>query len=126
MAPCWLTTRDYARRNPELVRAVVRGGLLSLREAHRDPAAVIAALKTAEPLTDTAIEAERQEVSFREQVVSDHVMANGLSAVDPARLQLGLTAVEEAYGMAPRLKPEDVYTDAFLPPLAERRLGVAS
>ncbi len=61
-------------------------------------------------------------VSFSEQVVSDHVTANGISAVDPARLQVALTAVESAFGMAPKLKPEDVYTDAFLPPLAERRL----
>lgn len=123
---CWLTTRDYARRNPELVRAVVAGGIRSLREAHRDPAGCIAALKAAEPLTDVAIEAERQQVSLREQIVSDHVMANGLSSVVPARFQLGLTAVEEAYGMAPKLKPEDVYTDAFLPPAADRRLAVTS
>ncbi len=119
---CWLTTKEYARRNPELVRAVVRGGIRSLQAAHANPAASIAALKAAEPLTDVAIETERQQVSIREMVVSPHVMANGLSAVDPARFQLGLAAVEEAYGMAPKLKPEDVYTDAFLPPAAERRL----
>jgi NitT/TauT family transport system substrate-binding protein len=123
---CWLTTRDYARRNPELVRAVVRGGMRALREAYRDPAASIAALKAAEPLTDTAIEAERQQIAFREQLVSEHSLANGMSAVVPSRLQLGLAAVEEAYGMTPRLKPEDVYTDAYLPPAEERRLVVTS
>ena len=37
-----------------------------------------------------------------------------------------LAAVEEAYGMTPKLKPEDVYTDAFLPPAADRRLTVTS
>lgn len=120
---CWLTTRDYARRNPELVRAVLRGGMRALREAYKDPAASIAALKAAEPLTDVAIEAERQQIAFREQLVSDHSLANGMSAVVPSRLQLGLTAVEEAYGMTPRLKPEDVYTDAYLPAAEERRLG---
>jgi NitT/TauT family transport system substrate-binding protein len=123
---CWLTTRDYARRNPALVRAVVAGGIRALRDAYRDPAASIAALKTAEPLTDVAIEAERQMVSFREQIASDHVTANGLSAVVPARFQQGLAAVEEAYGMAPKLKPEDVYSDAFLPPSADRRLTVTN
>ncbi len=123
---CWLTTKDYARRNPEPVRAVVRAGMRGLRESYRDPAASIAALKAAEPLTDVAIEAERQQVSINEMVVSDHVMANGLSAVVPSRLQQAITAVEEAYGMPPKLKPEDVYTDAFLPPAAERRLVVTS
>jgi NitT/TauT family transport system substrate-binding protein len=122
---CWLTTKDYARRNPELVRAVVRGGMRALRASYADPAAAVAALKAAEPLTDVAIEAERQQVSINEMVVSPHVMANGISAVDPARFQIGLAAVEEAYGMTPKLKPEDVYTDAFLPPAAERRLGAA-
>ncbi|MGG5819145.1 ABC transporter substrate-binding protein [Falsiroseomonas sp. HW251] len=123
---CWLTTQDYARRNPQLVRAVLRGAVRSLREAYRDPAASIAALKAAEPLTDVAIETERQQLSFAEQVISDHSLANGISAVVPSRFQLGLTAVEEAYGMAPRLKPEDVYTDAFLPPAAERQLRPTS
>jgi NitT/TauT family transport system substrate-binding protein len=123
---CWLTTRDYARRNPEAVRALVRGGMRALREAYRDPAASIAALKAAEPLTDVAIEAERQDVSFREQVASDHALANGLSSVVPGRLQQAIAAVEEAYGMTPRLRPEDVYDDAFLPPSAERQLRVTA
>jgi NitT/TauT family transport system substrate-binding protein len=61
-------------------------------------------------------------VSFNEMTLSDHVRANGMSVVDPARMQRAIAAVEEAYGMAARLKVEDMYTDAYLPPVAQRRI----
>jgi NitT/TauT family transport system substrate-binding protein len=119
---CYLTTRDFMRRNPEAVRGVLRAAFRGLIHSVRQPTEAIAALKAAEPLTDTAIEAERQQVSIREQINSDHVRANGLSVVDPTRLQRGIAAVEAAYGMAAKVKAEDIYTDSFLPPIAERRL----
>lgn len=119
---CYLTTKAYAQRNPELVRATLRGAFRSLIYTQRNPAEAIVALRAAEPLTDVAIETERQALSFAEQIQSDHVTRNGLSVVDPARLGRGLNAVAEAYGLANTLKVEDMYTDAYLPPIAERRL----
>jgi NitT/TauT family transport system substrate-binding protein len=119
---CHLTTRDFIRRNPDAVRGVLRAAFRGLVHSVRQPAEAIAALKAAEPLTDTAIEAERQQVSVREQIVSDHSRANGLSVVDPARLQRGIAAAEAAYGMTAKVKAEDIYTDSYLPPIAERRL----
>jgi NitT/TauT family transport system substrate-binding protein len=119
---CYLTTRAYAERNPALVRAMLAGLYRSLIHAYRNPEEAIANLKRVEPLTDVAIEAERQQVSFNEMTLSDHVRANGMSVVDPARMQRAIAAVEEAYGMAARLKVEDMYTDAYLPPVAQRRI----
>ena len=42
---------------------------------------------------------------------------------DPAKLQFTIDAICEAYSLATKPAPADVYTEKFLPPLAERMLS---
>ncbi len=119
---CYLTTRKYLAANPQAVRGALKALFKSLVYANNNRAESIAVLKKVEPLTDVTIETERQAISYDQMVISDYVRKNGISSVDPARLQRVLRTIEEAYGLAPRLTPERVYTDAFLPAAVERRL----
>ncbi|WP_376088630.1 ABC transporter substrate-binding protein [Roseomonas sp. CCTCC AB2023176] len=123
LGTCYLTTRTFIERNPEVVRSSLRALFRGLVYANANREESIAILKRVEPLTDVAIETERQVISMEEQVISDHVRANGLGNPDRARFQRALATVEEAYGLTPRLTVDAVYTDAFLPPAAERRLS---
>ncbi|MBE9605421.1 ABC transporter substrate-binding protein [Acetobacteraceae bacterium H6797] len=122
LGTCYVTTRTFLERNPETVRRGLKALFRSLTYAYSHQDESIAALKKVEPLTDVAIETERQKLCMDQQVMSPHVQANGLSVPDMARFQKALTTVEEAYGMAPKLKVEAIYNDSFLPPLSERRL----
>jgi NitT/TauT family transport system substrate-binding protein len=117
-----LTTRAFAEANPEAVRTVVGCMIEGFRMSEKDPAAAIAALAAHEPLTDTAVELGRWEMTLNEQVRIDEVRANGVSYVDMDRLQRTITAVEKAYGIAPTLKAEDIFVDDFLPEAAARKL----
>jgi NitT/TauT family transport system substrate-binding protein len=54
--------------------------------------------------------------------MSDHVRANGISAVDMGRLQTGIRAVEEAYNLPARVQAAQIYTPEFLPPAADRAI----
>lgn len=119
---CYLTTRDYLRRSPDAARATLRGLFRSLVHTYRNPQEGIDVLKRVEPLTDVAIEAERQRVATEYLTVTDNVRRNGLSSVDPERLARGIRAIEQAYGITARLRPEDVYTADFLPPREDRML----
>jgi NitT/TauT family transport system substrate-binding protein len=119
---CYLTTRKFMTANPQVVRGALKALFKSLVYANNNRAESIAVLKKVEPLTDVAIETERQAISYDQMVISDHVRKNGISSIDMARLQRSLRTIEEAYGMVPKLTPDRVYTDAYLPPLAERRL----
>ena len=122
LGTCYLTTKPFLEKNPEVVRAALKALFrgLTYTNGHREES--IAILKQVEPLTDVAIETQRQEISFDQQVISDHVKANGLSNPDKARFQKALATVEEAYGLTPKLKVEAIYDERFLPPLADRRL----
>jgi NitT/TauT family transport system substrate-binding protein len=45
---------------------------------------------------------------------------HGLSVAQPERIKFTIDSVASAYGIANPPKPADVYTDKFLPPVAER------
>jgi NitT/TauT family transport system substrate-binding protein len=120
----FLTTRAYAQANPEVVRGALRALFRSLAYAWHHPDESIAALKAQEPLTDVAIERERYVFNTEQHLITDNVRQNGFSNVDPARLQRGIRAVEEAFGLPPGLTVDRVYTDAWLPPRAQRSLDI--
>ncbi len=118
-----LTTRAFAQANPDAVRRTTAALLRGLIAQLADPAEAMAILKRVEPLTDVALETERHAMNAERCLITPHVRANGLSAVDPARLGRGIAAVEEAFGLpAGRVTAEGFYTPAFLPPAAERRV----
>jgi NitT/TauT family transport system substrate-binding protein len=117
-----LTTRAFLARHPGAVRAATAALIRAFREGIGNPREALDILKRVEPLTDVALEGERQQMNLERVVLSDHVRANGLSAVDMARLQAGIRAVEEAYGLPARLQAAEFYTPDFLPPAAERRV----
>ena len=119
---CFLTIHKFLAANPALVRNALKALFKSLVYANNNRAESVAVLKKIEPLTDVAIETERQAISYERMVISDYSKQNGLSVVDPARLTRVIRTIEDAYGLPPKLTPANVYTDAFLPPLAERRL----
>jgi NitT/TauT family transport system substrate-binding protein len=49
-----------------------------------------------------------------------YAMKNGLSSVTPEKLKKTIDAMVAAYQLAVSPDPASVYTDKFLPPLAER------
>ena len=117
-----LTTRRFIASNPEAVRRATAALIRGFRDQLNNPAGAMAVLRQAEPLVDVALEAERHRLNVERVVMTDHVRANGLSDVDMRRMQVGVTAVEEALGLPARLRAEQVYTPDFLPPLADRRV----
>lgn len=118
-----ITTRSFLRERQEAVRAVVAGMMRSMAHAHRNPDATIADLRAREGLTDVAVETERQQVMFREMLVTDGVRRHGMSHVEAPRLQRQIDAIRQAFSLAQMPTPDQVYTDAFLPPTAQRMLG---
>jgi NitT/TauT family transport system substrate-binding protein len=115
-----LTTRAFLARNPDAVRGATAALMKGFIDTARNGQEMLDILKRIEPLTDVALERERHEMNLERVIMSDNVRANGISAVDPARLQAGIVAVEQAYNLTPRLQAAQIYTSDFLP--ADRRI----
>ena len=105
-----LTTRTYMQRNPDVVKRVVAAMMRGFVAQMADPTAAMEVLKRAEPLTDTALELERHNLMMQRMVLSDHVRANGLSQVDPARITKSLDVVKSAFNLTTPITAEQIWT----------------
>jgi len=112
----------FAAANPDAVKAVVRVAIKAHQMALKDPRAAIAAMKLRDPLADEALELQRLGLINDQLLTTEATRANGIGTVDPARLSRMINAIVEAYGIKTPPAPDQVYTDRFLPPAAERRL----
>lgn len=121
--PMLVTTQSYINRNPDAVRATVQGMMRSLRWTFANRAAAIQHLRAREPLTDVAIETERQEMAMRELVDSPNVRRIGLGVIETPRLVRQIEAVKSVYNLGDMPSPDRFFTDRFLPPAAERQLA---
>ena len=113
---------DWAQRNPGPLRGFVRATIGGVRAAVNDPDAAIAALKKREPLMDSVIELERWQLTERIAVVTDDVRTNGIGTMIPERMAK-LVAVNAGINhIAEPPAPELMYSNDYLPPMADRRL----
>ncbi len=117
-----ITTRAFLRERPEAARAAIAALLKGSLWAYRNPDQAIGFLKARESLTDVAIETERQQVTFREMMVSDTVRANGLSHFEAARAQKQIDGIAETFALARKPSVDEIYDGRFLPPASELRL----
>jgi NitT/TauT family transport system substrate-binding protein len=118
---CILTTSEFALKNPDTVKRVLKGIVDALKAAIADPAVAIAAIKKREPLIDEKIERGRLELVIDNAIVTDRVRRDGLSAVDPDRMKQTIEMVAKAFNV-PALDVTSVYRPDYLPPRAELRL----
>ena len=69
-----------------------------------------------------ALETERHALNAATCILTPRARREGVSAVEPARLERGIAAVEEAFGLPKRLTAEAFYSPDFLPPAEARAL----
>ena len=118
---CILTTSDFAVKNPDTVKRVVKGFAEALKAAIAEPAVAIAAIKKREPLIDDKVERGRLELVIDNAVVTDHVKHDGLGAVDPERMKQTIEMVAKSFNI-PAADVSSTYSPDYLPPRAELSL----
>jgi NitT/TauT family transport system substrate-binding protein len=121
-----ITTRAFLRDRPDAARAAIGALLRAQIWAYRNPDQAIGSLRQRETLTDVAIEGERQQVTFREMMISDTVRANGLSHFAAARAQAQIDGVVETFNLARKPSVDEIFDGRFLPPASELRLAAGA
>jgi NitT/TauT family transport system substrate-binding protein len=76
-------------------------------------------MKARDPMMKDYVEKVRLDIALG-LTYTPWVKEHGLSVVQPARLKQTIDSVVDAYKLPSTPKPEEVYTEKFLPPLAER------
>jgi NitT/TauT family transport system substrate-binding protein len=61
-------------------------------------------------------------MALRDNMVTPAVKANGVGDVDMARLAKSIDQIADTYEFKNRPSAQDIFTNQFLPPAAERKL----
>ncbi|MGL4812681.1 MAG: ABC transporter substrate-binding protein [Beijerinckiaceae bacterium] len=115
-----IVSPELAKSNPAAVTGFIRATIKGWRDVIADPKVGIDAVLKRDPLANAALETERLKLSLETNVLSAFVKANGMGDVDPARFASSVKTVGEAFGLEKLPAPELVFSNAFLPPKAER------
>src|SRR6201993_90517 len=114
-----VTTKKFADENPQTVRGVVKALNQGTKDTIASPEKALAILKASDPMMKLDIEKVRLDIALG-LTNTQHVMKKGLSSVTPEKLQKTIDAMVTAYQLPVSPDPATVYTDRFLPPVAER------
>jgi NitT/TauT family transport system substrate-binding protein len=119
---CLLVRPEWAEANPETVRKFLRATMRGMQAMLADKKAAIASLQKRDPLLDTQTEIDRLDLMIEMALKTPSVEKNGVSFVDPDRMDRGLAIVAKAFNVSPVPKTADIFTDAYLPPIKDRQL----
>src|ERR1700681_3051961 len=111
--------KKFADENPETTRAVVKALNQGTKDTIAAPQKALELLKARDPMMKMDIEKVRLEIALG-LTKTAHVASAGLSSVVPEKLQRTIEAIATAYQLPTVPDPATVYTDQYLPPLAER------
>jgi NitT/TauT family transport system substrate-binding protein len=119
-----MVSRRMAEENPEAVAGLTRALNRALIEVAQDMDAGMAVLAAVEPLIDTDIEKLRFEFALRTHFVTDETAANGMGAIDPARMAAAIDILVETYDLPRTPGVDEIFDSSFLPPLEDRQLSL--
>lgn len=114
-----VTPKKFADENPGTVRAVVKALNDGTKDTIASPQKALAILKSRDPMMKLDIEKVRLDIALG-LTDTPYVRQHGLSSVTPEKLQKTIDAMVTAYGLPSSPVAAMVYTDAYLPPAAER------
>ena len=115
-----IVTPEFAEKNPNTVKAFVRGLNRAMKAMIENPREAVESLKTRDPLVASDVEVGRLDLMIRQLILTPNVLKNGLSSPDPKRLASAIENVLQVSDSKAPLAAEQVYTSRFLPPQAER------
>jgi NitT/TauT family transport system substrate-binding protein len=115
-----IVSRKLAAENPEAVRGLLRGINRGLADTLRDLDAAVESVARREALINKPVEKERLVATLRDEMSHPDAAKHGIGDVDDARFKKSIDVVVEADRLPRTPAPEEIFSRAFLPPLAER------
>jgi NitT/TauT family transport system substrate-binding protein len=115
-----IVSRTLAVEKPQVVQGFLRAMFRGIRDTVADPDAAIAALAKREPLIRPPLEREKLIFTMHNDMSDPSIATLGLGAVDPVRLTRSIELVVSANGLPRTPKAEEIFSAAFMPPMADR------
>ncbi len=117
-----IVNTEFAKRQPQAVMGFVRAFNRGMRETLRNPQAALGYTLAHANSLDEGTEMRRLALVLEHNIVTPETRSRGLGNVDRERLQRSINGLVETFKLPNRLEGSAVFTDQFLPPLADREL----
>ena len=119
MAPMTLLEKE-----PDAVRGFLRAFVRALKDTINNPSEAIAVVKRRDPLLREDVELERLQIALRHNILTSDVKSHGFGVIKGERMSRSVDLLTEAFALPVKPRWQQVFTDKFLPPKAERMLPV--
>jgi len=119
MAPMTLLEKE-----PEAVRGFLRAFTRALKDTINNPSEAVAIVKRRDPLLREDVELERLQLALRHNILTRDVKSHGFGVIKGERMSRSIDLLTEAFALPVKPRWQQVFTDKFLPPKAERMLPV--
>jgi NitT/TauT family transport system substrate-binding protein len=118
-----IVNAKFAAEKPETVKAFLHAFTKSLKETIRRPAEAVESILKRDDAARREVELERLRMVIRENILTPEVRADGVGAIELARLEQSMEQIALVYTFKAKPKPEDIFDASFLPPPAERKVN---
>jgi len=118
-----IVSSKFAAENPEAVKAFLHAFLKSLKETIKHPGDAVDSILKRDDGAKKEVELERVRMAIRDNIITPEVRADGLGAVDNARLEEAIDQIGLVQAYKAKPKAEDIFDGSFLPPAIERKVN---
>ena len=115
-----IVSEQFLKEKPEAVKAFLRAFTRGMKDVLADPDGSIRYVKERDALVDEALEKRRMKLAIDSVIATPTARADGIGAVQPARLADMVTQVSSAFELKNPVTPEQVFNASFLPAKADR------
>jgi NitT/TauT family transport system substrate-binding protein len=118
-----IVNSKFAAEKPDAVKALLHAFLKGLKETIRRPVEAVDPIVKRDDGTKRDVELERLRMAIKDNIITPEVRADGLGAIEVARLAESIEQTALVYAFKAKPKPEDIFDASFLPPASERRVN---
>ena len=117
-----IANRDFAKSNPDAVKAFVAATVRGFQATAEDPEGAVKHVLEHNDVAREAVELERLRMALAQNIVTDEVRSNGFGGVDMDRLERSIDQIADTYEFTNRPAAADVFDMQYLPPKADRMM----
>jgi NitT/TauT family transport system substrate-binding protein len=115
---------DFLEKNPQIARAMIIGTVKGFNDMIANPEGAVESVRKRDPLIKPDIERERLLFTAKSVHDTPAVRQNGMGVVNKERLSRTLAQVSEAFNMKRAVSADEIFTDKYYPPAAERKVNL--
>jgi NitT/TauT family transport system substrate-binding protein len=118
-----LVSPSFAAEKPEAVKGFLRALMKGIHDTVRDPGAAVDAVIRRNEIARKEVELERLKMALEQNMLTPAVKQNGFGEIDRTRFEKAIDQIGLAFPFKKKPKPEDVFTDQFLPSAELRKVS---